>query len=125
MHFEYKTKDLAMVSDKNIIRNILYNLLSNAIKYSEADSKIECKVKHKGDKIVIEIKDEGIGIPDQDMKHIGTRFFRASNVSHLQGTGLGLNIVNSYLNFLKGNLTFKSREKGTTFILTIPAHHEK
>ena len=115
-----------MVSDKNIIRNILYNLISNAIKYSEADSKIECIIKKKNENLIIEIKDEGIGIPDQDLKHIGTRFFRASNVTHLQGTGLGLNIVSSYLNFLRGSLTFKRRTvKGTTFTLTIPSHHEK
>ena len=124
--FEYKTKKLGMISDKNIIRNILFNLLSNAIKYSDEGSKINCKVKLRGVNIIIEIRDNGIGIPDQEIRHIGTRFFRASNVSHLQGTGLGLNIVRTYLNFMKGNLTFKSHaEKGTTFILTIPARHEK
>lgn len=124
--FEYKTKILGMLSDKNIIRNILYNLLSNAIKYSNEGSQISGKVKRKGSDIIIEIRDNGIGIPDQDVKHIGTRFFRASNVSHLQGTGLGLNIVRTYLNFMKGNLTFKNNaDKGTTFILTIPANHEK
>ncbi|MEO5907215.1 MAG: ATP-binding protein, partial [Saprospiraceae bacterium] len=59
-------------------------------------------------------------------KHIGSRFFRSSNVTHLQGTGLGLNIVRTYLNFLRGSLTFKSFEdRGTTFIVTIPAVHEE
>ena len=126
MSIDYKTKELEMVSDKNIIRNILYNILSNAIKYSDPGTHIDCKVQQKGDNFIIDIRDEGMGIPDQDLKHIGTRFFRASNVSHLQGTGLGLNIVRSYLNFLKGNLTFKTHaNKGTTFTLTIPTHHEK
>jgi two-component system, LuxR family, sensor kinase FixL len=126
MVFDYKTEKLGMKSDRNIIRNILYNLLSNAIKYSEANTHIETRIKRKGDDFVIEIKDEGIGIPDPDRKHIGTRFFRASNVTHLQGTGLGLNIVMSYLHFLKGSLTFKSHgDKGTTFILVIPSEHEK
>ncbi len=76
--------------------------------------------------MIIEIKDQGIGIPAKDRQHIGTRFFRSSNVTHVQGTGLGLNIVRSYLSFLKGNLTFKSHQDvGTTFIVTIPAGHDK
>ena len=123
--FEYKTDQLKLISDKNIIRNILFNLLSNAIKYSEENTSIQCKVKTSGKNIVIEIRDEGIGIPAADRKHIGSRFFRSSNVTHLQGTGLGLNIVRSYLHILKGKLTFRNnRDKGTTFILTLPYLHE-
>ncbi len=126
LSFEYKTDKLEMISDKNLFRNILYNLLSNAIKYSDESTSIECKVKRKGPYLIIEIKDHGVGIPVQDRKHIGSRFFRSSNVTHLQGTGLGLNIVRTYLNFLRGNLTFKSHEdRGTTFIVTIPAIHEE
>lgn len=125
LQFEYKTDKLDMVSDKNIVRNILYNLLSNAIKYSDEETSIACKVKRKGTNVILEIKDEGIGIPAKDRPHIGTRFFRSSNVTHLQGTGLGLNIVRSYLNFLQGSLSFKSHQDvGTTFIVSIPAKHE-
>jgi PAS domain S-box-containing protein len=105
LSFEYKTDKLEMISDKNLFRNILYNLLSNAIKYSDESTSIECKVKRKGPNLIIEIKDQGIGIPVQDRKHIGFR---------------------TYLNFLRGNLTFRSHEdRGTTFIVTIPAIHEE
>ncbi|HZV68935.1 MAG TPA: PAS domain-containing sensor histidine kinase [Saprospiraceae bacterium] len=124
--FDYNTTQLEMCSDKNIIRNILYNLLSNAIKYSEENQPIHGVVTSNEKNIIIEIRDRGIGIPTDDLKHIGTRFFRASNASHIQGTGLGLNIVHSYLNFLRGSLTFTNHEEGgTTFTLTIPALHEK
>lgn len=123
--FSYLTDHLRMISDKNIIRNILYNLLSNAIKYSGEGTTIECKIKSKDDVLVIEIRDEGIGIPMEDSKHIGTRFFRSSNAIHVQGTGLGLSIVRSYLNILRGDLTFTSQiDKGTTFSLIIPVEHE-
>ncbi len=123
--FEYKTDQLGLESDKNIIRNILFNLLSNAIKYSEENTSIYCKVKTSGINMIIEFRDEGIGIPVTDRKHIGSRFFRSSNVTHLQGTGLGLNIVRSYLHLLKGKLTFRNnRVRGTTFILTLPYVHE-
>lgn len=124
--FTYKTDLLTLTSDKNILRNILYNLISNAIKYSDEGSKIECVVKSKGRLMVIEIKDEGIGIPPEDKKYIGTRFYRSSNAMHIPGTGLGLNIVNSYLQLLNGKLSFKSQpDKGSTFTLTVPYTYEK
>jgi signal transduction histidine kinase len=126
LKFEYKTTDLDMMTDKNMIRNILYNLLSNAAKYSEDNTTITCTITRANGNFLIAIRDEGIGIPEEDIKHIGTRFFRSSNAVNVQGTGLGLNIVQSYLNFLKGDLSLKNNEgKGTTFTLLIPSVHEK
>ncbi|HJW30517.1 MAG TPA: PAS domain-containing sensor histidine kinase [Saprospiraceae bacterium] len=117
---------VTMVSDKNILRNILYNLLSNAIKYSNEGKPIHCHIQREGDRLHIEIKDEGIGIPPLDQKHIGSRFFRASNAVYIPGTGLGLNIVISYLHTLHGDLSFTSEEgQGTTFKITIPVQYEK
>ena len=82
-------------------------------------------VKKDGKNIIIEITDKGIGIPTEDYRHIGSRFFRASNAGHIQGTGLGLNIVKSYLQYLNGHLAFNNNENGgTTFTLTLPAIHE-
>jgi signal transduction histidine kinase len=76
--------------------------------------------------IKISIRDEGIGIPSEDQKHIGSRFFRASNAVYIPGTGLGLNIVISYLHALHGNLSFESEEGvGTTFTITLPRIYEK
>lgn len=123
---DYQTDDLTIESDKNIIRNILYNLFSNAIKYSEDGTQIKCVVESKGDNMVIHVEDEGIGIPAADKKHIGSRFFRSSNVTNIPGTGLGLNIVHAYLEELKGDLVFESHtdRKGTTFTLTIPHQYE-
>lgn len=121
---QYNVHPVTMKSDKNIVRNILYNVISNAIKYSGEYTKIDCQIARRGNAFVISIRDEGIGIPESERKFVGTRFFRASNVSHLQGTGLGLNIVRSYLHALKGKMALKSHEKGTTFTLTIPAEHE-
>lgn len=124
MLVHYRFNHLMMRTDKNIVRNILYNVISNAIKYSGENSQIDCQINRRGNAFVISIRDEGIGIPKSERKFVGTRFFRASNVSHLQGTGLGLNIVRSYLHALKGKITLKSHEKGTTFTLTIPAEYE-
>ena len=69
----------------------------------------------------MKIQDEGIGIPDLEVKHVFERFFRASNAANIQGTGLGLNIVKRYIEMLGGNINFKSQEgKGSTFTITLP-----
>lgn len=123
-HFD--KQHLEIQTDKNILRNILYNLVSNAIKYSEEGKTIYCEVTVPDQQVVIQIRDEGVGIPAADQKHIGSRFFRASNVINIPGTGLGLNIVIAYLHALKGELAFESdSETGTTFTISLPIKHEK
>lgn len=113
-------------SDKRILKNILFNLLSNAIKYSSSNSPIKLKIKQKSDYVELDVVDFGIGIPEADQKYLFSRFFRASNVENIQGTGLGLNIVKRYVELLGGKIKFKSREsEGTTISFTIPLNHEK
>jgi signal transduction histidine kinase len=74
--------------------------------------------------LIISIRDEGIGIPVEDRKHLFDRFFRASNVSSIQGTGLGLYIVKRYVELLKGSISYVGEyEKGSTFIVSVPLHH--
>ncbi|HEX5112520.1 MAG TPA: HAMP domain-containing sensor histidine kinase, partial [Saprospiraceae bacterium] len=124
IHLE--SSNLQVASDKNILRNILYNLLSNAIKYSGEGKPIQCLIRQKGPDVEFEIKDEGIGIPIEDQKHIGSRFFRASNAVYIPGTGLGLNIVISYLHALRGKFSFTSEEGvGTTISVSLPQDYEK
>ena len=105
--------------DKITLRNILFNLISNASKYSGAEAKIYLTTEVEGDKICIRVRDMGIGIPQEDQKNIFTRFYRASNTSNIQGTGLGLNIVQKYVELMNGQITFVSKvNAGTTFVLT-------
>jgi PAS domain S-box-containing protein len=108
-------------SDARILRNILFNLLSNAIKYSDAGKKIHLTIRELGTAFEIIIKDEGIGIPEADKKHLFDRFFRASNATNIPGTGLGLNIVKRYVELLSGTISFTSAfNKGTSFTINIP-----
>ncbi len=107
--------------DKKILRNILQNLFSNAIKYSDPGKEIFFQVSTNGEELFLEVEDQGMGIPKEDVGHIFTRFFRASNASNIQGTGLGLNIVSRYVELLDGKVEFNSSEgKGTKFQLRIP-----
>ena len=112
-------------TDLRILKNILFNLISNAIKYSGSGDHIYCDFTIFADQCKISIKDEGIGIPLNEQKYLFTRFFRASNADAIQGTGLGLNIVKSYVKLLSGDITFSSEQnRGSTFIITIPNKHE-
>jgi PAS domain S-box-containing protein len=108
-----------IILDESLLRNILFNLLSNAIKFSHADGLITLSTDNSKNFFRITIKDNGIGISEEDQVHLFERFFRASNVTNIQGTGLGLHIVAKYVELLNGTITWKSElEKGTTFVLT-------
>lgn len=105
--------------DKSLIQNILNNLLSNAIKYSE--DTIEFTVQCTTEQLNISISDKGIGIPEEDHENMFERFFRARNVTNIQGTGLGLNIVSKYVELLDGKIYFQSKYgEGTTFFVEVP-----
>ena len=108
-------------TDRNVIKNILINLLSNASKYSGESDSIEVNADFSGDAFKVAIKDHGIGIPKEEQKQLFNRFFRAGNVTNIEGTGLGLNIVKKYLSLVNGEITFVSEQhKGTTFTVEIP-----
>lgn len=108
-------------SDSRILRNIMFNLISNASKYSDLNKHIFLSCSRRNSSVVFGVRDEGIGIPEQDHKHLFDRFFRASNAGNVQGTGLGLNIVKRYADLLNGNITFESEYgKGSIFYVEIP-----
>jgi len=107
--------------DEHLVRNILINLLSNAIKYSPNGEDVYLLLDRKATNLIIKVKDNGIGIPEEQHKEMFTRFFRANNVSTIQGTGIGLTIVKRYLDIMKGSIRFESKlNMGTTFIVEIP-----
>lgn len=108
-------------TDKRLLKNILINLLSNAIKFSDPGKYIYIDVAHKDNHLSIHVKDEGVGIPEEDMQHLFSTFFRGKNVTNVQGTGLGLNIVHRYIQLLQGEISVNSEvNKGTIFHLSIP-----
>lgn len=112
-----------VLMDRAIYRNILYNLVSNAIKYSQEDVKIS--IGQADSKIELIISDNGIGIPEADKKYLFTRFFRASNALNTKGTGLGLHIIQTYVEILKGSIHFESKEnEGSSFFLYLPIVHD-
>ncbi len=112
---------ITLRQDEKITELVLSNLLSNAIKYSPENTTINFGVELEGEKIIFTIKDQGIGIPEKDQKHIFERYFRAENALLNQGTGIGLNIAKVHLENLGGSINFTSKENvGTQFIVELP-----
>lgn len=112
--------------DPKQLSMVFQNLLGNAIKYTPAGGKIFIKIELKGKEIVIAIKDTGIGIPKSAQPNIFGRFFRADNAkeSEPEGAGLGLYILKSIVDQMKGKIWFESQEnKGTTFFVTFPVKY--
>ncbi|MFC4633130.1 ATP-binding protein [Dokdonia ponticola] len=118
--------DLTITFDEKIIELTLTNLIHNAIKYSSENSTVAIKVTKEAKQLQIAIRDEGIGIPDNEQKFIFDRYFRAENALTNQGTGIGLNIVKTHLENLGGNISFSSKENvGSTFTFTIPLREDQ
>ncbi|MEO7308212.1 MAG: PAS domain-containing sensor histidine kinase [Ferruginibacter sp.] len=112
--------DEVVFSDPALLRNIIINLLSNAIKFSNEGSTTEITSNVLEDRIIMTVKDSGMGISAGDQEHLFERFFRGTNVTNIQGTGLGLHIVGKYIEILDGKIEFKSElEEGTTFTITL------
>ncbi|MEQ8676635.1 MAG: PAS domain S-box protein [Aggregatilineales bacterium] len=110
-----------VLSDEMLLRQIIVNLLSNAVKYSPADSKVYFDLSCDGKQATFRIRDEGIGIPQEDQERLFQAFHRARNVGAISGTGLGLVIIQRAVEAHGGTISFESQEGvGTTFIVTIP-----
>jgi PAS domain S-box-containing protein len=108
-------------SDAGLLKNVLINLISNAIKFSPENSKITIMTSIQNDQTEIKVIDHGIGIPEKDQVHLFERFFRATNVTNIQGTGLGLHIVGRYIELLNGHISYQSQlEDGSVFIIKLP-----
>jgi PAS domain S-box-containing protein len=119
------TSNIAYI-DHSMFHRIMTNLLSNAIKYSHEDSLIEVVIEQEDPNLVITVKDNGIGIPKNEQEHLFKRFFRSSNAVHIEGTGLGLNIVKKYVEVLDGSIICNSEvKKGTEFIITFNNQSEQ
>lgn len=104
--------------DPALLKNSVINLISNAIKYSGENTFIEFITELNNTELTITVKDNGIGIPQDEQKSLFEPFFRAHNTGNIPGTGLGLNIVKRYVELMGGTVFCKSaQDKGTTITL--------
>jgi signal transduction histidine kinase/DNA-binding response OmpR family regulator/ligand-binding sensor domain-containing protein len=115
--------ELFSMTDYDRLNHIFDNLLSNAIKYTEQGGHVNVTLALSGKKILLEVKDDGIGIGKEEHKKIFNDFYRSHNAlnSGEIGSGIGLAIARRLTKQIKGKLSFTSQEgKGSTFRLKIP-----
>ncbi len=111
-----------LIVDKKLLKNVIINLITNAIKFSGEGSTITLDAM-VNEKAVISVTDQGIGVPEEDLPHLFSSFFRSANAVNIQGTGLGLHIVKRYIDLMGGTVDVKSKlNEGTTITFTIPVN---
>lgn len=121
IEFNFEMYDENIIIDPVLVQYIIINLLSNAIKYSREGEKVIFTVKQEDEKILMQIIDRGIGIPDDDIQRIFEPFHRADNVDNIKGTGLGMSIVKRSLELHYGKIEISSKlGEGSTMKVTIP-----
>lgn len=109
------------LADPGRLQQVLLDLIDNAAKYSAEDSLISLILYPHPNGIVIDVKDEGIGIPESDLPHIFKRFHRAKNSSGSSGTGLGLSVVALLMSAMGGKVHVQSKEgEGSCFSVILP-----
>ncbi len=116
---QFARKSLSL--DEKLLRHILTNLLSNAVKYSPVGSTVSLLLAERDGDAVIEVQDQGIGIPEADQARLFESFHRASNVGNRQGTGLGLVIVKKAVELHGGTIAVDSKvDAGTRIRVQLP-----
>ena len=119
----FSKKEEYVDGDMDKIQQVLYNLIDNAVKFSHSNSKIKISVSEKNEKILISVKDYGVGIPKDSIKRIWERFYKtdSSRGKDKKGTGLGLSIVKEIMNAHNQNINvISTKDVGTEFIFTLP-----
>lgn len=107
--------------DFSFMMKVFSNLIDNALKYSPKDTPIDIKAVPGREKIKIEIKDQGTGIPEGDLKRIFEKFYRVERSRYITGTGLGLSICKGIVEAHGGDISARNNpDKGATFTVTLP-----
>lgn len=103
-------EELCVVSDKKLLDHAIGNLVSNAVKYSEKGKLVKLVITELDDnRISLEVIDQGIGIPKEDLDQVFESFFRSSNTGTIEGTGLGMSIVKKSVEALGGTIEIDSK----------------
>ena len=117
---DYSADTIEGLYDENLLTHMLENLLSNALKYSPAGGEVHIQLRREASSTVLEVRDQGIGIPKEELPYLFDSFHRCSNVRDIPGTGLGLSIVKSSVELHGGQIAVQSTlGQGTTFTIRL------
>jgi two-component system OmpR family sensor kinase len=110
-----------IIGDADLLTIAFTNLLSNAVKFTSAEGNIRLHVTDTGQSVIVEVADNGIGIPSADVPHVFDELYRASNAARISGSGMGLALVQRIIALHHGEVSLRSREgHGTVITVQLP-----
>ncbi len=113
--FVCRGENTVVYADQKLLRSIFANIISNAIKYSPTGGQIQCSLTFEVQSVQIQIRDRGLGIPAEEQKQLFEPFYRGKNVRYIEGTGLGLVVVQKCVDLHGGSIEIVSEAgRGTT-----------
>jgi len=123
LNVKVNSRNTIIRTDSFILENIISNILSNAVKYSEDGGRVAIELSCPENEVMFKVRDQGVGIPKDEMSRLFNKFYRASNVreSRSEGVGLGLYISRMFVSMLGGRLELESEVgTGTCVFVTLP-----
>ena len=115
--------DILIMANKDILWQAVYNIVDNALKYTKEQGRVELSLIKESKRAIITVKDDGVGISEEDVGRIFDRFYRVDKARSREtgGTGLGLSIAHSAIEFHNGSIEVSSRlGEGSTFTIVLP-----
>lgn len=123
--FNVSLKEQEFLGEKDLMYQVWMNIIENSIKFSKQDGQIDVKMKTNQDSIIVEIKDYGIGMEEEEAKKIFDRFYQVDKSHTKPGAGLGMTIAKRIAELSDGKIEVKSKlNESTTFIVTLPSKLE-
>jgi signal transduction histidine kinase len=115
-----EAEHLEVQGNEELLKSVVQNLMENAVKYSPAQEAF-VSLKSTAERVLFEVRDQGIGIPEDELEQVFQPFFRSSNVKEIKGHGIGLSLVERIVRLHKGDIKVKSKAgRGTTFSVRLP-----
>lgn len=119
-------KDVFLNVNEDMMHQVWINLINNAIKYTDDNGRIDIIIDEFKDRVVVEVKDTGRGIKEENVDKIFEKFYQEDSSHNSEGNGLGLAIVKKIVELHKGTIEVKSKiGEGSSFIVTIPKDEDK
>ena len=107
--------------DEELLYQVWMNLIDNSIKFTKENGNIDISIKKSGNKAEISIKDNGIGMTEEEKKKVFERFYQVDKSHYSEGSGLGLSIVQKIINLSDGSIRIESKKgEGSNFIVELP-----
>ena len=121
IHLDAPSEAILLVADREMVEQVVMQLLSNALKFAPQAERIDVTLTSELGDVKIAVRDFGVGIPEDEIADLFTRSTRASTAGAIQGTGIGLHLVNELVGLHSGHVAVASRPgEGATFSVYLP-----